>query len=163
MAVFPRYSWGSRISPGSFITNWSNLSFLSLVSLLTLHAAHVHFIHGPRLARETDISFIALEARVSPGARGAREAEVPFLAWRSWHTSWSWRAGLSRGPHDTHLSFGAWEPGKAGGALLPRKAGEPRLPCQAGETLGAFIAFGTRHVQTWESGEALLSFHSRGA
>ena len=53
------------------------LTFFSLVSLLTLHAAHVHLIHGPRLARETHISFVALEAGVSPGPRGAREAVVP--------------------------------------------------------------------------------------
>lgn len=163
LTVLSGHSWGSRISPGSFITSWADLSFFSLVSLLAFHAAHVHFIHGARLARKTHISFITLEARVSPGSRAAREAVVPFFTRQSWHTRWSWRAGLPGGPHDAHLSLGTWEPGLSRCALLSRDARQPRLSRQAGEPLRPFVSFGARHVQAWESGEALLSFHSRRA
>lgn len=90
LAVLSGHSWGSGISPGSFVTGWASLSFLSLVSLLALHAAHVHFIHGAWLAGETHISLIALEARVSPGSRGAWEAVVAFFTRQSWCTGGSW-------------------------------------------------------------------------
>lgn len=88
---------------------------------------------------------------------------VPFGTRQSWHARWSWRAGLPRGPHDTHLSLGTGKAGLAGGALLSGKARQPRLPRQAGQALGPFVSFGARHVQAREAGEALLSFHSGGA
>lgn len=87
---------------------------------------------------------------------------VPFGTRQSWHTCWSWRAGLPWGPHDAHLSLGTWKARLAGGALLSRKARQPRLPRQAWEPLGPFVSFGARHVQAWEAGEAFLSFHSGG-
>lgn len=127
LAILSRHSWGSRVSSRSFITNWSNLSFFSLVSLLTLHALHVHFLHGPRLARETDISFIALEARVSPESRGAWKAVVPFFTRQSWSSRWSWRARLPRGPHDAHLSLGTLKPRKSWCPLLSRGTRMSRL------------------------------------
>lgn len=161
LAVLSGYSWGTRVSSGSFVTSWPNLSFLSLVSLLALHTAHVHFIHGPRLARETDISFITLETRVSPGSRGAWKAVVPFFTRQSWQARWSWRARLPRGPHDAHLSLGTWKPRKSGSPLLSRKPRKPRLPREARQPLSPFISFRAWHVQAWESGKAFLSFHSR--
>lgn len=88
---------------------------------------------------------------------------VPFFTRQSWHAHWSWRAGLPRGPHDAHLSLGTWKPGEAGRALLSGKARQPRLSRQAGEPLQPFVSFGARHVQAWESREALLSFQSRRA
>lgn len=104
-----------------------------------------------------------------PGCPGVPMTPIsplePVARGKDHERQWQDREGSPQhgfGEAGIHTSV-TWEPGKAGGALLPRKAGEPRLPRQAGETLGAFIAFGTRHVQTWESGEALLSFHSRGA
>lgn len=163
LTILSRHTWGSRVSPGSFITSRTSLSFLALVSLLALHAAHVHLVHGARLAGEPHVAFVALEARVSPGSRRAGEAVVPFGTWQSWHARWPWRAGLPRSPHDSHLSLGTWNARLAGGALLSRKARQPRLPRQAGEPLGPFVSFGAWHVQAWEAREAFLSFHSGGA
>lgn len=71
--------------------------------------------------------------------------------------------GTSPGPGGWSSQSLTWNARLAGGALLSRKARQPRLPRQAGEPLGPFVSFGTWHVQTWEAGEAFLSFHSGGA
>lgn len=88
---------------------------------------------------------------------------VSFCTRQSWHARWSWRTRLPWGPHDAHLSLGTWKPRKSRCPLLSRKTRKPRLSREAREPLSPFISFGARHVQAWESGEALLPFHSRRA
>lgn len=112
----------------------SAVTFLSLVSLLALHAAHVHLIHGARLAGETHVAFVPLEARVTPGPRGAREAVVPCRGKISPSETWPRsRRRLAR------LLLKEAEELEARVAVLGEGLSRPGEPAPAHEQRGRFL------------------------